>query len=284
MVSTKMTNVGLARKHLKFKVRLLIEYAKSLYSSPQPLAHSVLIGTHHKSGCHWMIGLFRQLSRLCDYPFYAEALNETIPSEYAVVYHCDSRFDAAAWNDMPYRGLHLIRDPRDIIISGCFYHQKSDEAWLHIKRPEFGGMTYQEKLNSISAMRDKLLFEMENKALDTITEICQWDYQNPAFFEAKYEDLILDRDLLLFHEIFTFLGFEGEVIPKALNLAWKNSLFSNRIATSVHVRSGKPSQWKQYFEPCHQRRFIELFGDALVSLGYEKDNTWAEVPQVPTNE
>lgn len=283
IASTNILSDGLARKRLKFKARFLVEYAKSLQRNPTRLAHVVLVGTHHKTGTVWIHGIFRRLALLCGYPYYPQPFNTSIPEVGSIVADTHSHFDETMWHDTPYRGLHLIRDPRDIIVSGCFYHQKSDEAWLHVKDPEFGGLTYQEKLNSIPALGDKLLFEMDNSARRTITDIAQWDYQNSAFFEAKYEDLIRDHDLLLFHQIFAFLGFEGKTIPKALDVAWQNSLFSNRVPTSVHVRSGKPSQWKRYFEPVHQQRFVELFGDVLIKLGYEADNSWAESPQNPTD-
>ena len=46
------------------------------------------------------------------------------------------------------------------------------------------------------------------------------------------------------------------------------ALFSG-AASSDHVCSGKPAQWPVYFKPIHERRFEELFGDALGRLGYE---------------
>jgi hypothetical protein len=103
-----------------------------------------------------------------------------------------------------------------------------------------------------------------------------WDYQQPEFMEIKYENLIEDRDLILFHEIFTFLGFPGQAIPALLAIAYQNSLFSGRLQKTLHIRSGKKGQWKQYFTPAHKERFIDLFGEALIQLGYEKDQTWAD--------
>jgi len=82
-----------------------------------------------------------------------------------------------------------------------------------------------------------------------------------------------DVDLLLFHRIFTFLGIPGEVIPRALQTAYDNSLFSGKVF-SQHIRSGKNQQWRDYFKPIHQERFHDLFGDALIKLGYEEDDNW----------
>src|SRR5262245_45760294 len=159
---------------------------------------------------------------------------------------------------LPYRGLHLIRDPRDIIVSGCFYHQKATETWLHDKQDQFGGLTYQEKINSYSSLDDKILFEMDYCGRHIIEQILAWNFDDPSFLEVKYENLIADEQLFLFHTIFNFLGFPGKAIPRTLRIAYDNSLFSGIIKNHPHVRSGKAKQWEEYFTPHHKRRFLEL--------------------------
>jgi hypothetical protein len=168
----------------------------------------------------------------------------------------------------------MIRDPRDRVVSGCFYHQKSSEQWLHEKRAEFGGKTYQEMINSYDNFADKLMFELEHSGKRGITEMLAWNYSDPRFKEIKYEELINDVNLEMFHSAFTFVGFTGEIIPTALKIAYENSLFSGRIGRSVHVRSGSTGQWKNHFEHRHRERFEELFPGALVRLGYEDSADW----------
>lgn len=235
--------------------------------------HRILVGTHHKTGTVWMARIFREISRTFNLDYYSGEQSQ-LPENYDIFFHNHSKFDLDAFNNN-YRGLHLIRDPRDRIVSGCFYHKKSNEPWLHIKQEKFGGMTYQEKINSYNSLDDQLLFEMENAGTKGIREMTGWKYKNPLFFEAKYEELIKDENLVLFHEIFTFLGFPGSSIPKILNIAYRNSLFSGTVKKSLHVRSGKSKQWKQYFTPEHKKRFTDLFGDALIKLKYESNNDWA---------
>jgi hypothetical protein len=116
---------------------------------------------------------------------------------------------------------------------------------------------------------------MENAGKRTIDDMLNWNYANPSFYEAKYESLIEDVDLTLFHGMFTFLRFPGSVVPSLLAIAYENSLFSGQREESVHIRSGQSSQWKAYFKPSHKDRFLQLFGDALIRLGYEKDHRWA---------
>lgn len=181
-----------------------------------------------------------------------------------------SRFDLE--NAEGYRGFHVVRDPRDVIVSGCFYHLKSTENWLHVKRDSFGGLTYQEKISSFSNLNDQILFEMENAAYRGIRDISSWDYQNSNFIEIKYEDLVEDVELRVFRGVFEFLGFRNAEMKSLLEIAYDNSLFSNKLQKTKHIRSGKAQQWKTLFTEQHRTRFVEIFGDVLVQLGYEEDN------------
>jgi hypothetical protein len=238
------------------------------------LAHQILVGTHHKAGTVWLLKIFKKVCeefglRLC----HGEI--SQIPQECDVILPRHSRFDFEQLQK-EWRGVHLIRDPRDVIVSGCFYHGQSQEAWLHVKRAGYGGLSYQEKLNSYVSMEDRILFEMENWGQSCIRGMLQWNYNDPAFFEVKYEDLISDHQLVLFHTIFAFLGFPGHAIPQSLKISYENSLFSGMLAKTSHIRSGQIRQWEKYFTPALDRRFRELFGDeALGMLGYEDNGEWA---------
>ena len=237
------------------------------------LNHRILVGTHHKTGTVWMFTVFEKICRELGWKLYRGAPSQ-VPSDCDVFFDGHSRFEAAKVGT-EYRGLHVIRDPRDIIISGCFYHQKSEEPWLHAKQAGFGGMTYQEKINSYASLDDRILFEMEHVGRQCIEEMLAWNYQDPAFFEIQYEDLIADENLLLFHQAYSFLGFPGRVIPRLLQISYARSLFSGRLQTSTHIRSGKTKQWEQHLNAAHKARFLELFGDALRRLGYEANDDWA---------
>ena len=250
-------------KKIKYKSTALIQFSSNLFNSVNPLSNLVLIGTHHKTGTAWMQSIFHQMALIYNVPVRTDELDIT-PTYGQVYLNGHSRFDFEVANKIDYRGLHLIRDPRDIIVSACFYHQKSDEPWLHKKRSEFGGLTYQEKINSFLSVDDCILFEMEGSAGGNIADIKNWCYENRHFIEVKYEDLIVDKQLLLFHQIFSFLGFHPCFVPKALEIAHNNSLFSkSSVVNNAHIRSGKPRQWENHFKAIHKDRFIELFGDIL---------------------
>lgn len=244
------------------------------------LNNRVLVGTHHKTGTAWMSKIFKEIASNYNLkyssPTASKGILVTPTQNFDIFFQTHSRFDLEKISNN-YKGLHIIRDPRDIIVSACFYHMKSSEEWLHIKSPAFGGLTYQEKLNSYSSLDDKLFFEMENSSKITIQDIKNWDYNNSNFIEIKYENLIRDNELILFKEIFEFLGFRKIVTPNILEIAFNNSLFSGKVKKSVHVRSGQTQQWKKYLTPLHEKRFFELFGDVLVKLNYAHAATgWIE--------
>lgn len=239
------------------------------------LPHLLLVGTHHKTGTAWLMSIFKTIADDHRLDFFY-GLQEDLPTGTEIFFQHHSLFDLNSLKQ-PYRGVHLIRDPRDVIISGCLYHLKADEPWLHYPRHEFGGLSYQQKINTLDDLETRILFEMEHTGKRTIEEMLAWDYHQPDFIEVKYENLISDYDLALFHQLFSFLGFPGEVMPSLLTVAFQNSLFSGGLEKSLHIRSGKKQQWKSYFNQSHKERFIALFDDALIQLGYEPDHNWVNV-------
>jgi Sulfotransferase domain len=242
-------------------------------AEPRAIQNLILIGTHHKTGTVWLIRIFAKLCKQYGLNYTRGQITE-IPADCDVFHQVHSSYTLNAI-DRPFKGVHIIRDPRDRIISGVFYHLKSDELWLHVKDEQYDGMTYQEKLRSFPSLSEQIMFEMENSAHRDILDMIKWDYTNEHFIDVKFEDLMADNDLILFHEIFSFLGIKGHAIPTALSIAWRNSLFSGKVKYSAHIRSGKPREWAEYFTNDHKARFVELFGDALIHLGYEDNNDWA---------
>lgn len=231
------------------------------------ISSQVLVGTHHKTGTVWLFTIFQKIADLYRLKIHHN-LDPRDPASFDILLNDHSTFNLELIKRQ-YKGVHIIRDPRDIIVSSTFYHQKSDESWLHIPHVEFGGMTYQEKINSLSSLDEQILFEMEHSSNKTISSILKWNYNNEHFFEIKYEHLIEDDFMNTFREIFSFLGFPETMMPTSINIAYSNSLFSGRVSNNNHIRSGEIEQYKKYFKKIHTDKFQNLFGDALIKLGYE---------------
>ena len=178
-----------------------------------------------------------------------------------------------------HRMFHLIRDPRDIVVSSVRYHRTSEEKWLHDPIKRFDGLSYQQKLNSLPDETSRYLFEIENSSGKVIEAMRQWNYEMPHCFECKYEDLVVDTEMALFTDIVAHLGFSKSEFEVCKKWFWRRSLFgglSTRKDKLPHVRSGETRQWRNAFNFEIANHFIARFDDVLVRLGYEPDNSWVE--------
>ena len=107
------------------------------------------------------------------------------------------------------RILHLIRDPRDVLISAMHYHKASRESWLHEPIPGYDNLTYQRVLHNLPTKLAQYIFEMENSSASTFRDMLKWRYGRANCFEARYEDLRQDTQLVLWQRIMAFLGLDA---------------------------------------------------------------------------
>lgn len=255
------------------KIEALRENYRKAHSviKPNVLNNCVLVGTHHKTGTVWLKSIFNQIASkyALKFRYSVERAKKLTPCDREIFVHAHSNF---ALDRLPSnsRGLHMIRDPRDVVVSACFYHQKGVERPMHI--PMFqGGLSYQQKICSYESQSDRLLFEMEHYSAGTIRDMINWDYNNPQFLELKYEDLIDDHEK--FWDIFVFLGFNR--VDTLMKIAAANHKDAKvAVREKKHIRSGQSGQWKKYFTNVHKTKFKELFGSIAVDLGYEDTNDW----------
>ena len=245
------------------------------------MKYNVIVATHHKTGTVWMDGVFKALAREIGiqcidfrsaYGCRAGALRKPY-----ILLNVDSNF-----RDCPQvleredvRVLHVIRDPRDVLISAMHYHSKSAENWLHEPIPGYDNTTYQRRLRAQPTKFDRYLFEMDHSTAGTLRDLLDWRYGRSNCFEARYEELRQDSQLKYWRRVSAFLGFGEREQAIASRCFWRNSLFGglSRVGNK-HVRSGDVSQWKREFTPELARAFLLRFPGALQSLGYEVDETW----------
>ena len=82
----------------------------------------------------------------------------------------------------PLRGFHVVRDPRDLIVSAYYshLHSHSIDTWP-------GLAEHRRHLQAVD-MSQGLLLEMEFSRR-VLTEMAEWDYCQPAVLEVRMEDL-----------------------------------------------------------------------------------------------
>jgi hypothetical protein len=244
---------------------------------------TAILALHHKGGSAWLHATFQSIGKRLNVPYRRidgdEELSADDRAPPVIISFLNANAQKRGWmfEDPSCKILHMIRDPRDIIISGMHYHLKSTEAQLHIPRKDFGGLTYQQKLNSLDTVKERYLFELANSP--GVKQMKIWGHPRPNCFECKYEDLIQDTEMNLFSQIASYLGFLPDELPECRRIFWNNSLFGGKAdekarGTSLHLRSGEARQWQSVFDQELGTAFVQTFGDMLIRFGYEPDNSW----------
>ncbi len=231
-------------------------------------APRMLVGTFHKTGTVLMLQILQRIANQLGYRLWVPN-GMPPPASWEILLHAHSVFGPEIL-EAPHRGVVVIRDPRDIIISGAFYHARTDshrDPWLYKPNPRFGGRSYHEAIAALPTDADKLLFEMGHLGGRTIRSMRQHLTLSPAFIHVRFEDLTTDVQLGAFRRMFTWLGIREADMEKALGIARQSSVFSGKV-TDKHVRSGKPAQWRQHFTPELHDAFRRRFGTIAEEFGY----------------
>jgi Sulfotransferase domain len=176
-----------------------------------------------------------------------------------------------------YVGSHIIRDPRDMVISGYFYHLWTHEKWCHEKKEKYGNRSYQELLKSLP--QEEGITREIVRMKGAIKNMKNWDYTNPNFLEIKLEDLA-KNEKSIFEQIFQQYGFSQEEMELAMSVVDELS-FEKRAGRergkedrNSHFRKGVSGDWKNHFTPDHKELFKITYPGTLVKLGYESDENW----------
>jgi hypothetical protein len=210
----------------------------------------------------------------------------------------------------PHRGFHIVRDPRDIVVSAYFSHLKSHAtgAW-----PEL--VAHRERLRSLST--DEGLLEEIRFRQRSFDHMAGWDYDQPHVVEIRFEDIVTGSyetllrvfghlDLLqasdyrfsaragsALREIRAWLrGKTGRDLfgpaeaPRLapadlLTLAWRNRFQAKargrthgEADAGSHYRKGATGDWATHFTPAHKASFKELYPGLVPALGYAPDDDW----------
>lgn len=252
---------------------------------------------HHKGGTVWSSKIFaaicRQMGLRGDY------FNSPKQFSFDLVRHiaernldfvCYANADAKYLQDIGnYRGFHIIRDPRDTVVSGYFSHRNSHPTknW-----PEL--VSHRQRLLEMSK-EDGLMLEIDFSAalptdginLDQFEALRTWDFRNPDMLELKFEDITVNP-IEGFRTVFDFLGLRGEdsAQKRLSDQDLARIIAENDFATfsggrtpgnedaSSHYRKGVANDWKNHFDSRVKDYFKERFGDLLIQLGYEANHDW----------
>ena len=215
-------------------------------------------------------------------------------------------------DDSQYLGLHVIRDPRDIVISSYFSHRNSHSTDQWPELVEFRKVL--EKLPQNEGILESLKFTANLKIdgwnINLFDALMNWDYSLPNILEVKFEKIV-NNPYQAFLDIFEFMGILEDkeiininsIIRYRLSNIFPNTpfmkknyripvwlllffVYTNRFSklaggrdigqedVKSHYRKGTPGDWKNYFSDQHKLIFKKNYNDLLIKLGYEVDENW----------
>src|SRR5471030_669025 len=235
---------------------------------------NVVVATHYKTGTVWMDGVFKAIAddvgaQYVDFRLEYGRLEQKLQEPFILFnYDSDFRDYAHILDRYDVRILHLVRDPRDVLISAMHYHKKSAESWLHTPVPGYNNVTYQRRLRELPTKFSQYVFEMEHSTAGTLRGMTGWQYGRPNSFEARYEGLRQDMDLSYWTRIAEFLVFDEPERQSCRLRFWQNSLFGCLPPRGTkHVGSGDVAHWERGFGRQPTRLFIDHFPNVLQTLG-----------------
>lgn len=178
-----------------------------------------------------------------------------------------------------FRITRLIRDPRDLVVSGYFYHRRGAEDWCLVEDPSADdwavvngnvppGLLPGESLTSHLQrvdQEDGLIAEMDFRR-HHFESMRAWPTDDERIRVFRYEDLVGNEEAV-FGEMLAHFG-----------MAWPERLVGRRLArhhraarTSAdrHIRDASAGQWRAVFTPRVSEAFTERFGDLPEVLGYD---------------
>jgi hypothetical protein len=181
-----------------------------------------------------------------------------------------------------FRISRFIRDPRDLVVSGYFYHKRGAEAWLTIESPteadwyfangcvpaglRAAGSSFAEYLQSIP-QEEGLLAELEFRTLH-LESMALWPARHPDIVTYRYED-ILGNEAAVFRELFEFYGLAP--LERRLGIWFANRYSIGKRGLDPHIRNPTSGQWRKHFTPRVKRAFDAKYAGLIKLLGYPAD-------------
>jgi hypothetical protein len=261
---------------------------------------------HHRCATTWTVTLIQAFCRELGLRLAQEERYEKLPADLEEV---DFLTHANATDGIvrqlagrEYRAFHVVRDPRDILVSSYF----SDRYSHYVYSQQFA--QFREQLDAME-FDEGLRTELERRTTE-FEALAHWNYHNPRVYETRYE-VLTTAPFAEFSNILAFLGIPMPETGMANRIAraklaandvlhraglsfrvdgippqWLQALLDKhsfqRIAgrekgqedQKSHYRKGVAGDWINYLIGANKDLFKARWGQLVIDLGYEKDLNW----------
>lgn len=262
----------------------------------------MVVFSYHKTGTSLLLHVMTKV---------AERLDLTLANHFGLVDHIAPDADIvllphsllsetalAALRDRPCRAIRMIRDPRDVWVSGYLYHHHCREKWCtntdmdptppirwpqvdysFAHWPEDWKRRYLDRLNGKSYQQnlldrdvaEGLAFELDGYTGCTLAAMREWPSYGLPAMDVKLEAVMADFDSAMLR-IFDYFGFTVAQSLAALDVARSEDIRRMDAATLAlrpQVHSRVLSKWNDVLSAAQVASFEEGHGDLIRELGYD---------------
>lgn len=220
---------------------------------------------HHKCATSWVVEIVRFVAEYTggrmdsfDNPRQYDGDLAKVVAAKGTNFLCLRNAKEAERQALPaHKGFHLIRDPRDILVSGYFSHRNSHstDGWEDL-------VAHRERLQKLDQTAG-LIAEMEFSAT-VFDDLASWRYGEPGVLELTYEQF-LQNPYQAMLEAFDSLGLVDWTEPKPLDwVKHVHVIYAHKLRRRLGwwPCNPQPPQVPQYLllGKCHQNRFSRLAG------------------------
>lgn len=259
---------------------------------------------HHKAATKWMLNI---IDGVCDK---ANLRHQQFHSPKEFDYEAEKYITEKKINFFSYtnanweyikniqcRGFHIIRDPRDIMVSAYYSHlySHSDDHWPELSEHRLKLNSLPKEEGLLCSMNFTAQLPTDGVDLNLIDSMYNWNYTQSNILEIKYENLIQKQDrefrrifkYLGLHERNKFIEYFSHSDHYRMSAIYLKQLIDENSFSKLsggrkkgienkynHYRKGLPGDWKDHFSESHKEYFKNNFGDLLMKLKYEKNNDW----------
>jgi hypothetical protein len=187
--------------------------------------------------------------------------------------------DPGAFGDA--RISRFVRDPRDLVVSGYFYHRRGAEPWCTLVDPtaadwafangrvpaalQAAGGSFSDYLQQVPE-EDGLLAEIEFRQYH-FEAMAEWVETDDRILLLRYEDM-LGHEIEAFDRLFEHYRLSPFERRLGRYFARRHSL-ARRRPEDAHIRNPLSGQWKQHFTPRVREAFNDRWAGLITRYGYD---------------
>jgi len=166
------------------------------------------------------------------------------------------------------KATDVCLEEKQAIMNASYETQISRDFISFESAYDLQGKTYRQFLSGLNSTTDKLLFEMRAFSRSVIHGMLNFP-RDQRFYQIRLEDISTDVRMKALTDALIHLGYEGECLLRALNIAASHCLWKiGKSAIQGHATSGMSAVWKEAFSGEVEQEYRRLFGWAEEALGY----------------